>query len=131
MTVLEIFFAIVGAVLVGTIFYYVFRVSGPWGTFWSFLLVLILATLAVTAWITPFGPAFRDVAWLPILLVIIFFALLLAAATPPSGRRVPYRRSTETEPSDVAGTGAVAVFGMFFFILVFLLAAAALVGIFA
>mgnify|MGYP006281488315 CR=1 FL=1 len=127
MTALEIFFAVIGAIVIGVIFYYVFRISGPWGTFWSFLLVLILATIAVTAWITPFGPVFRDIAWLPILLVVILFALLLAAATPPGGRRVPPRTERDLETPEP--TGAVAALGVFFFVLIIVLVAVALVGI--
>ena len=53
MTALEIIFTVIGAILIGSIFYYVFRVSGPWGSFWAFLLILILAGLAMAAWITP------------------------------------------------------------------------------
>ncbi len=111
----------------GILFYYVFRVSGPWGSLWSFLLILILGTIAFTAWITPFGPVFMEVEWVPIAAVILFFALLLAAASPSSGRQRRREVRVDSDPDPAAGT--VAAVGIFFFILVFLMAAIALVGI--
>ena len=72
MTFLEILFAIAAAILIGVLFYYVFKAAGPWGSFWTFLLILILAGLATAAWIQPFGPVIYDIVWVPILLVILF-----------------------------------------------------------
>ena len=131
MTLFGIIFTVVVAILIGLLFYYVFRVSGPWGSFWAFLLVLILGGLAATAWITPAGPLFYDVAWMPILLVIVIFALFLAAATPPGGRRHPYKTAAEEElePTNLAATGAVAAFGVFFFLLIVFLLVVAVIGI--
>jgi hypothetical protein len=117
----EILFAIIGAVLIGVLFYYIFKVSGPWGSFWSFLLILVLAGLAAAAWIPPIGPVFYDFAWLPTLFVILMFALLIAAATPSS-------RELETEPTPTEERAAIALGGFFWFFLI-LLAIAAIAGL--
>jgi len=106
----------------------VFKSTGPWGTFWSFLLILVLVGLAAEAWIEPVGPVAWGVAWIPTLFVIFLFALLLAAATPPRNRSV---RDTATEPTTTPEeeTAAVAV-GGFFWIFMFFLLVIALWGIF-
>ena len=126
MTVLEILLTILIAVVIGILFYYLFRSTGPWGSLWSFLLILILAGVAAEAWIEPVGPVFYDVAWVPTLFVIILFALFLAAASPPRDRRIA--RSPEAEPSEEEGA-AVAV-GIFFWIFMLVLFGIALWGIF-
>ncbi len=82
----QIFFSILLALIVGSFFYYVFKYTGPWGSFWTFVLILILAGVAASAWIEPFGPMFYEIAWAPILVVILIFALFLAAVTPPRYR---------------------------------------------
>ena len=130
MTFLEVLFVIIGAILVGTIFYYVFRTSGPWGTFWSFILILILAGIAASGWMEPVGPVYRDVSWVPVLGVVLIFAILLAAATPPY--EYPERTQTEEipEPPTTSKERAAIAMGVFFWILLVVLLAAALWGIF-
>ncbi|MFO8129526.1 MAG: hypothetical protein R6T99_06455 [Bacteroidales bacterium] len=125
----EVIFSIIAALLVGVLFYYIFRYSGPWGSFWTFLLVLVLAGLAAAAWIEPIGPAAWNVAWLPILFVILLFALFLAAATTPDDRRrIRTRRPVDTEtPGEEA---AAVTLGIFFWIFIVFLVFAAIWGIF-
>ncbi len=128
MAFLEIILTILTAVFIGILFYYVFKSSGPWGTFWSFLLILILAGLAAEAWITPVGPVIWGFAWIPTLLVILIVALLLAAATPtPHRRRRELNLEKEEEPSEEE-TAAIAV-GGFFWILMLILLGIAVWGI--
>ena len=123
MTLAGILFAIVIALLVGALFYYVFRTAGPWGSFWTFLLILILAGLAAEIWVEPIGPAMYEVAWIPVLFVILLFAILLAAATPSrSTRNLPPETEAELE-SDVAAIGG------FFWLLLIILAVAVIIGI--
>ena len=126
MTVFGILLTILLALCVGSIFYYVFKSTGPWGTFWSFIIILILAGLAAEAWITPIGPVTWGVAWAPTLLAIIVISLLLAAASPPRDAR----KSTgpTAEPANKEEAAAVAI-GGFFWLLLFLLLGIALWGI--
>lgn len=117
MTFLEILLTILAAVLIGVLFYYAFKATGPWGSLWTFLLILIIAGLAAEAWIEPVGPVVYDVAWVPTLFVILLFALLLAAAAPPypeSTERAEIEAGTEPPERDSA---AVAL-GVFFWIFI-------------
>lgn len=120
MVLLEILLVVFGALIVGALFFYVFRSAGPWGTFWSFLLVLILAGVAADAWITPVGPVAWGIAWIPLFLVLIIFALILAAATPPEHRRLERERTTRPETSEEE-TAAVAIGGFFWLLMILLL----------
>lgn len=82
MTFLGVLLTVLAAVIISTIFYYIIDSTGPWKSFWSFLLVLVLAGLAAGLWIAPVGPVMWGVAWVPTLMAIIIFALLLGAASP-------------------------------------------------
>lgn len=123
MSFAEILIAILMAMVVGVLFYYVFRVSGPWGSFWTFLLILLLAGIASTAWLTPVGPPLFGEPWLGTLFVILFLALLISAATPPQRTRTDV-----ATPNEPASTGAIAL-GFFFWILIIFLAIAAIWGV--
>jgi hypothetical protein len=113
------------------VFYYVFKISGPWGKLWSFLLILILAGIAAEAWITPVGPVIWDVAWIPTLVVIIAVALLLGALTRSSSKRDKTGESIiENEKNSGVQTATVAAFGLFFWVFVIFLVIAVLMGIF-
>lgn len=111
---LEVLFTVLGAIIIGLIFIYAFNVRGPWGSFWSFMLVLILAGLLAELWIEPIGPVYYDFGWFSTLFVILLFALILAAATP-----APQRRAAETETD----TPIMVLSVFFWFMLVFFLIA--------
>lgn len=96
----EILISIVIALVVGAFFYYLFKNTGPWGSFWIFILILFLAGIAASAWIEPIGPVIYDVAWVPILAVVLLFALLIAAATPPRHRKKYPERENIPETTD-------------------------------
>ncbi len=125
MILAEVIFSIITAIVIGILFYYVFKSTGPWGTFWSFLLILILVGLATSAWIEPIGPVFYNVAWIPILFVILLFAFFLAAASEP-GRYRKLPRTEAEEEEERAG----AVLGIFFWIFILFLLIATIWGIF-
>jgi len=107
------------AFLVGVVFYYVFKSTGPWGNFWSVLLILILAGIAADAWITPIGPYYQGVAWFPVMFVVFLFAFLIAASTPVHRRKGD---PVEQESSKIA-------LGVFFWFLLLLLLTAAIWGL--
>ena len=123
MTIAEIILAIAAAIIIGLLFFYVFRVSGPWGSFWLFLLILILVGLSAEVWITPVGPVYQGFAWIPTLFVILIFAILLAAVSPP-------RRDVEVkEPERTDMDRSVVALSAFFWIFILFLVAAVLVGV--
>ena len=111
----QVFFAVLLALVVGSFFYYVFKYTGPWGSFWTFILVLIMAGVAASVWVEPFGPMIYNVAWMPVLFVILLFALLLAAVTPPRYRTKDPARDDLTDVSnkDVPVLVVSAVFWVF------------------
>ena len=115
MTFLEILLTILAAVVVGVLFYYAFKATGPWGSLWTFLLILIIAGLAAEAWIEPLGPVVYDVTWVPTLFVILLFALLLAAATPSYPERAEIEAGTEPPQRDSAAVALTVFFWIFLF----------------
>lgn len=97
------------AFLVTSIFFYGFKRGGPW-TFWVFLLMLFLAAWAGRLWITPIGPEWWGVAWVPLVSFVFIVGLLIAIATPRKDTR---GREPETGPGKPTGEAAAA-FSIFF-----------------
>jgi len=124
----QLLFAALIAVFVGSFFYYVFKFTGPWGSFWTFILVLIMAGVAASVWLEPFGPMVYNLAWAPVLFFILLFALLLAAVTPSRYRtRNPAREDlNDISTRDVPVLAVSAVFWVFLAALMI----ATLIGIF-
>lgn len=78
--------ALLIALVISALFYYAFNATGPWGSFWTFFLVLLLIIWAASLWVHPIGPVFWGIAWIPLLVVGLVFALLLAAIPTESSR---------------------------------------------
>jgi len=110
----DLLLALVVALVLSAIFSAAFRIRGPWGIWWIFLLVIFLATWAGGVWLTPFGPTLFDVAWLPFLFVGLIFTLILAAVVPPAR---PPRTYSEAVAEVRAEEAAVAAFSIFFWIM--------------
>src|SRR6056297_1118331 len=120
MTALEIIGIVLIALIIGSIFYYGFKKTGPWGSFWSFILIIFLGTLFVDAWAEPVGPLWYDVAWVDLIFFGLIFAFFLAAATPVAKPTPEERREIEEAPAETSG--AAAALGIFFwFMLIFFL----------
>lgn len=117
MSILGIILILLGALLVGGLFYFAFKTTGPWGTFWSFLVVITLAGLAADAWITPVGPVAWGIAWIPTLFVMFLIALLLVAATPV----IKKERESGNSPKVSDKLNAKAALGGFFWLLLLFL----------
>jgi len=79
----ELLFALCMAILFTLIFAIGLRRTGPWANVWIFFLVIFLASWAGGLWISPAGPVFLGIYWLPILFFSFIFAVLLASAVPP------------------------------------------------
>lgn len=114
MTFLGILVTVLTAIIISAVFYFLLKSVGPWRSFWSFLLVLVLAGLAAGLWITPVGPVMWGVAWVPTIMAIIIFALLLGAASPSREKKnATNEDSSEPTPRD----RKAATLGAFFWIL--------------
>ncbi len=117
----EIIGAILIAILVGSVFYYLFKSRGPWGSAWTFFLVLFVGIWFLAALTDPVGPVYWQVAWFDFLFFGLLFALILTAATPSSADRERmrvYYSNLKKEEVD-APSAAVAV-GIWFWIMIFI-----------
>jgi hypothetical protein len=83
---------------------------------WALFVILFLATWAGGLWMAPFGPAFRNVYWVPFTLIAVLVAILLAAVLPPE----PHSNAEAVEREHEIQAGL----GIFFWVLVLALAAA-------
>ena len=119
MTFLGILVTVLAAIIVSVLFYYVFKSTGPWESFWIFLLILVLAGLAAGLWITPVGPVIWGIAWVPTIMAIIIFALLLGAASPPRAKKAEQPgKYDEPAPRD---RKAATIGALFWILLIFML----------
>lgn len=123
------------ALFVASLFFYGLRRRGPWGAFWVFLLILILAAWVGRLWITPAGPLIWGYGWLPVLFWVFMIALLIGIASPgEDDRRVDGDETIDYEPETKTRLsrderGVAAVFGIFFWMLLLLFAVAIIVGL--
>jgi hypothetical protein len=115
--------ALLSAFLIGAVFYYAFKYSGPWGKSWAFILVLVVGIWFLSALVAdPLGPVWYGVAWLDYIFFGILIALLLFVASPKAPDRKRHRKyyTTSKDDKDDAAETAVAV-GLWFWILILLL----------
>lgn len=108
---------------------------GPWGSIWTFFLVLFLTLCTVSIYIAPVGPVYWGVAWIPITAAGIIVTILLIAAMPHprsnddilnSGNEAGRDKSV-TKPVPKTASPVTPV-GRFFWVLVILLFIAIMVG---
>ena len=113
-----IIYLVLIAFLISLFFNFLLRVRGPWGSFWAFFTIILLAVFTADIWVTPVGPYFGNTYWVPPLAVGLLIALLLAATTPGPKTRSELEAQKKREREEPA----VIAFGTFFwFLLVFLL----------
>ena len=74
--------AIVLALLITTIAALGFGKSGPWGSRWTFFLILVLALWTVSIYVRTIGPVYWNVAWVPLVFFALVMALLLIVIIP-------------------------------------------------
>lgn len=100
---------------------------GPWGSIWTFFLVLFLTLWTVSIYVAPIGPVYWGIAWIPLVIAGLIICALLIAAMPNPG-------TTYSEPDvDVSGTrenthGSTRGAGKFFWVLIVLVVIAIVVG---
>ena len=118
---LEILVIIALTLILGSIFFYALNRRGPWGSFWTFLLILFLGIVLTEAWISPIGPTWYGTAWIDLLFIGLFFALLLGAASPTYDRRRIVSDNKESTEPEVYAVGAF--FWIFIIFILFAIAA--------
>ncbi|MFW5761437.1 MAG: hypothetical protein ACOCXH_10700 [Cyclobacteriaceae bacterium] len=120
------FFELLGIIMIALvvvlIFTMIFKVRGPWGSFWTLFIVVLLSVWAADLWLIPAGPVIWDLAWILLIFVAIVVALLLAAAE--SGVKKP--KSTANQENEVTSKEmdtASKISAIFWVILLFLILA--------
>jgi hypothetical protein len=116
MFIIDVLFALLMAGIFTLIFAVAFRRPGPWSSVLAFFLVLFLASWAGGLWISPTGPAFIGIFWVPILLVALLVALLLASVGPQRPQRV--ETISEAQAKDRQRETTLRAFDAFFWALV-------------
>src|SRR5690606_29326150 len=76
---MEVVGALIIAIIVTSLFFYVLSVRGPWETLWPFFLIILLIVWASSLWITPVGFVYWGIAWVPLFFIGIVVAILLAS----------------------------------------------------
>jgi hypothetical protein len=112
-----IVYLIILAFLITLFFNFLLRVRGPWGNFWAFFIIILLAIFAADVWISPVGPYWGNTYWVPPLATGLIIALLLAATTPSPKSRKNLETSKETT-GEKSATTALDIF--FWFLIIFL-----------
>ena len=116
--ILGIGYLLLVSFLITLFFRFLLRVSGPWGSFWAFFIIILLAVLAADIWISPVGPHFEDLYWVPPIAAGLLIALLLAATTPSPVIRSRKEADRKTDKEKAA---ALTLNTFFWFLIVFLL----------
>ncbi len=113
-----ILYLIIISFLITLFFRFLLRVSGPWGSFWAFFIIVLLGVFAADIWISPVGPYFADMYWVPPIAAGLLIALLLAATTPSPKARSEMKAEQKATKEEAA---AVALGTFFWFLMIFLL----------
>lgn len=131
---MEVLAIVIFALVIGSLFFFGFKRTGPWGSFWSFILILFLGMWIVDIWVSPYGPQYYGIAWLDLLLVGLLLAFLLAAATPttyvpPEGRDITDAELVKIQQREMSRWPTA--IGVFFWIMLLFFISLVLIGIFA
>ncbi|WP_337325902.1 hypothetical protein [Chryseolinea sp. T2] len=130
--------AAIGLSLIMTVAVLLMGSRGPWGSFWTLFVVLFLALWVTGLYVTPIGPVYWGVAWMPMILAGIILAILLIIGIPKlatirrirNGRLRNKSREAYSNDNEEKRTIATRItLGAFFWILVLLLSVAIVVGL--
>lgn len=123
---MSIFGAFILALLISLLFAPGYR-KGSYMPLAIFFFILFMAGIASQYWITPFGPVWYGISWMPILLVILIFTFLFAAPSPYERRRIVKSNDDEKQ----AASAAVAAISIYLWLLFTILFIAIIVGVLA
>lgn len=133
MEFIGILFALFFAIILTAVFRLVFKNTGPWAEFWAFFVLLFFVSLAAGEWAAPRGPSLWGYYWAPGLIAAFVVGLVIAAASPRSTtkqkRRLKNEVEVEEEIREFEVGVTVVVFGVFYWILIVILALIALSGL--
>ncbi len=125
MNIFELVIALGISAILTLLFAFAFRLRGPWGSLWTFFLVLALSIVAADLWLSPVGPYWFEVPWIPMLFVGLVIALILAAASPRGHQPTDKKETRETENKEAR----VAIMSVLLWTLILLLTLSVVLGI--
>lgn len=82
MTLTGIIAVILLSVLLTLIFVFGLKTKGPWGSSWSFFIVVILSLSMVSLWVPPAGPTWMGAAWIDLIVTGLLVSFVMSAVTP-------------------------------------------------
>jgi hypothetical protein len=101
--------------------------KGPWGSLWTFFLILFLAIWTVSIYMAPIGPMYWGIAWVPLTIAGLILTTLLIAAMPHETSSTDVDRKTASDTSRESHFFVPAI-GRFFWALIILLVMAIMIG---
>lgn len=110
--------ALFASLLVAIIFWNVFKVIGPWQSFFIFLSIIFIFTWLVNVWVPPFGPLVWGYPIITGLFMALLVALLIAAIGPPP-RKVSKPLDTDKSVEQIPAAAETAL-GISFWLFIFL-----------
>lgn len=116
--------ALIALVLTVTAVFFLGK-RGPWGSVWTFFLVLFLTLWTISIYVAPIGPRYWGIAWIPIGIAGVILTVLLISAMPHP------RDATDQEVSVVPDAKHELPYrpvGKFFWVLIILLVIAIFIG---
>jgi hypothetical protein len=124
MFISELLFALIIAFIFSLVFGMAFCGYGLGMGFFLFFIVLFLMTWVGGIWVTPFGPLWFGVPWLPFLFVGLLIALIMTVLAPDrrQGRGVP------GTPQDIKEIREEAAIDVFFWVLLSALILVLIIG---
>ncbi len=123
MFIADVITALIIAFIIMLPFYFLGR-TGPWEGWLWFALLLFLFTWAGGAWVSPYGPTLWGAYWVPFLFFGLIFAVLIAAAVPSRPPRNRREAIEQARAESDAETATAISLGIFFWLLMALLALA-------
>src|SRR5438045_665318 len=121
---MTIFAAFIIALFIALLFAPGYR-KGNYTPLVIFFFVLFLAGVASQYWVTPFGPVWYGIAWMPTLFIILIFTLLFAAPSPYERNNISKASNEEKHIS----SAAEASISIYIWLLFTILLVAIIVGI--
>ena len=103
MTPIGIVAIIIASILFTSVFVFGLRTKGPWGSGWSFFIIIALTLSAVSVWVPPAGPIWYGAPWIDLLITGLLISFILSAVTPSHSE---YRRRMY-ESDVLSGDGSI------------------------
>lgn len=99
--------ALVATILISTIY----KVSGPWGSFWSFLIVLFSAVFAGNLWVEPSPINWAHLRFIPPVALSLIAIILFALIAPSPASREKFKHEVQiSDKSQVVETTVNSVY---------------------